>query len=484
MAKSVLVIGAGIGGLTAAIRLARLGCDVALLEKNGRTGGKLSEFRAGGFRWDCAPMAFAPKLALEALFEELELDLAEHLRLQPVDPLARCFFPDGSSFTLHADLAALAAEIERFAPGDYAGCLSFLSQAARWHQQHQNAGGSFTAGRSRLAPFQNRSMQSAIARHITSPKLQRILAHYANRVGGSAYFLPAAYSALVHQAFSGGNWHPLDGLAAIVDALEKLARESGVKIKLNAPVEKILIEGNAARGLALADGQVLPADAVISNVDALSTLRFLLPAGTLPTLALRRLNRAKPSRSAFVILLGLRGRTPQLAHHNIFFSHDAKHEQQAIDQREIMPADPTITLTISSKTKASDAPVNQENWLIKLEAPPLSEKFDWAAERDDVRDRALGILEQRYGLDIGERIRIERQLNPADFQAMTGAWRGALFGLSPQSRQGFFKSPMIRSQHLARLYFAGGTTQPGGDAALGLWSARRAAQAVATDLGL
>lgn len=481
MAKSVIIIGAGIGGLVSAIRLAHLGFDVTVHEKNAQVGGKVCEIRAGGFRWDIAPTPFAPKQALAALFQALQLDMADYLRLQPIDPQARYFFPDGASFSAHRDLAALSEEISRLAPGDYAGFLDFLAYAARLDTPFTAAATDADAF-DRLGILPRRTMRRAIARHIKSAQLRRLLGSFASSVGGSPFGLKAAWNTLAHQAFSGGRWYPQDGMASLAVALERLAREKGVDIKLNSPVQEIRLKGNVARGMVQSDGQFHEADAVISNVDVFTTLRFLLPEGALPAPALRRLNRAKASCSAYVILLGVRGNSPQLAHYNIFFSDDSRREYQDIFSRDILPDDPTITLLISSKTDPLSAPVKQENWLIKVEAPPLSDKYDWAAERENYRDRILSILYERHKLDLRDRIRIERHLTPADFQAMTGAWRGALFGSSAHEGAAPIGIAGFRSTMFTRLYFAGGTTHAGGDNALGIRSGWRAASTVAEDL--
>ena len=458
MAKSIIIIGAGIGGLTAASRLAHLGYDVTILEKNSRVGGKVSEFRAGGARWDIAPTPYAPKQALEALFKDLGLDLADYLRLQPIDPQMRYFFPDGATFDAHRDWAAMAAEINRLAPEDFVGYLRFLAYAARL-QRNISPHSRDHANWAWLRSDPLRSMQRGIARHITSDKLQLVLGNFASLAGGSPYALPAAFNALAHQALTGGSWYPQNGMYSLASALERLAREQGASIQLNCPVKQIQVNGAAANGVELSDGQMLPADAVVSNVDVISTLRYLLPEGALPAPALRRLIRTPLSCSAYAIMLGVRGRFPQLAHHNIFFSADRRREYQEIFRREIMPADPTISITITSKSDPLNAPVNQENWLIIVNAPPLSEKFDWAAQRENTRNRILEILFQRFGLDLRDRIRIEQQLTPADFQGMTGAWRGALFGSSPHRRLAPFKGENIRSSMFARLYFASGATR-------------------------
>ena len=476
MAKSVVIIGAGIAGLTAATRLAQRGYDVTVLEKNPQVGGKVYEYRAAGFRWDIAPTLSAPKSALAALFADLDLDLADYLSLRPIDPQARYFFPDGSVFNACRDLPALAAEIDRIAPGDYQGVLRFLAAAARWQSSKASGVGSGWMGK-RFDSL--RSMHQVIARFVKSDQLQLALGSLAANVGGSPFALPAAHIALAHEALGGGSWYPQGGVYALATALDRLAREAGATIQVNCPVRSIEVKDDRARGVVLFDGRALKADAVLANVDAFSTLRYLLPEAELPAPLQHRLIRKRMSLSAFVIMLGVRGAFPQLAHQNILFSSDRQREYRDLLGRETMPADPTIWITVSSKTDPLNAPVNQENWLIKLEAPPLSEKFDWASQRQACRDSIFDILFQRHGLDLRDRIRVEQQLTPLDFQRMTGAWRGALFGPSPQARAA---PPLVRSSQVGGLYFAGASTQAGGDQALGIHSGSRAAAAIANDL--
>ena len=491
MAKSVIIIGAGIGGLTAAVGLAQAGYEVTVLEKNPQVGGKVYEYRAGGFRWDTGPTVFAPRHALGALFDDLGLDLSDYMRLMPIDPSTRFHFPDGSVFDNRQDWAATASEIARFDPNDVEGYLRFLAYAARMHRigHAQRPIRTLASSDSGEASFWRwlgsdpfRSMHRAISRYIKSKELRQVLGNFGTCVGGSPYSIPASFNALIHQTLSDGIWYPQNGIYSVATVLERLARDQGVAIHLNCPVQSINIKGEAARGVILQDGQILPGDAVLSNVDIISTLRYLLPDGALPAATQRQLLRTPLSCSAFVIALGVRGTFPQLAHHNVFFSEDRQREFHQIFKREVMPGDPTITITISSKTDSLQAPVNHENWLIRVSAPPLSEKFDWAAEREYYRDRILTILYQRYGLDLRERIRNEMHLTPADFQRMTGACRGSLFGSLPHARSVRFKPPTIRSKCIDGLYFAGNTTQAGGDNAMGIQSGRLAAAIICQDL--
>ena len=481
MPKSIVIIGAGIGGLAAAIRLAHAGYDVTVMEKNPRVGGKVYRYEAGGFQWDTGPAFITMRPLLDELFREAGQDMADCLRLIPIDPLTRYFFPDGTTFDLHRDWAETAAQIERLAPADVEGVLRFLAEAARLHRSADPLAAGRHGEGGRLLPIPwlragaRPSVSRAIQRYISSAKLVRPFENFAATAGANPVRAPAALNAIAHRALTGGAWYPRDGLSAIPHALERLASDAGVNILLNCSVHQIAVKQGAARGVSFgADGQMLTADAVVSNVDALSTLRYLLPPEALAPPVLRRLNKAPVTASTYVIMLGVRGKFPQLTHHNVLFSADARREYDQQFRQALMPEDPTITLTISSKTDPLHAPVNQENWLIRVNAPPISEKFDWLARQSEVRDRLMATLNQRYGLDLSGRIRSETHLTPVDWGRMTGAWRGSLFGPSPEDRRALFGRPALQAHNLARLYFVGGTVHPGGGLPMALLSAKLA----------
>ncbi|MCY3796848.1 MAG: phytoene desaturase family protein [Chloroflexi bacterium] len=482
MAKSVIVIGGGLGGLAAAARLARAGFEVTVLEKNAQVGGQISEVQAAGFRWSIGPPAITARPLLEELFNDLGRELQDYLRLLPLDPQTRYFFSDGLTYNTRLDWSATAAEIAQIDARDVSGYLRYLAYAASIHQlRRYGFGRSLHGGWFRAGPLA--SADAAARRFIRSDKLRRALSHHASQSGGSPFAVAAAYSELAHAALNSGLWHPRDGLAAIARALENLAAEFKVSIRLGCPVARIEIERSNAIGVALESGEIMRADAVVSNVCPISTARYLLPEWTISATALRSLMQTPMSSSAFILLLGIRGASPRLAHHNIFFSDDFRAEYEHIFQRGLMPADPTITLTISSKTDPPSAPGNQENWLIRVSAPPLSEKVNWATEARGIRDRILTILQGRYGLELHDRIRFERHFTPADLSQLSGAWRGALHGSLPHGPRAALTRPRIRSPHLKRLYHAGGAVVPGGGLPQALLSAKAAAALLIQDLG-
>ena len=489
MPQSIIVIGAGISGLAAASRLAHAGYRVTVLERNPQVGGLLSEYRARGFSWTLGPPAFYAVPQLRALFDDLGRALDDYLRLLPLQPQTRFFYPDGEVFNSSRDWTATAAEIARIAPDDIAGYLRFLAFAARIHASRHYGFGKSEIGSGSLltswlgaGPF--RSAHSASRRFVRSETLARALVHCHSQSGGSAYAIPATFCELAHATLSAGLWHPREGLQAIPQALADLAAEFDVAIRLACPVKQIAIERNRAIGVILEGAdEFLPADAVVSSRDPISTARYLLPEGAISSVALRRLVQTPMSCSAFYIMLGLRGTFPQLAHHNVFFSADARRESDQLFERAVMPDDPTISLTITCKTDLQAAPLNQENWLIQVQAPPLSERIDWSTQTAIVRDRVLSKLEGSLGLDLGDRIRVEKLLTPADLARLTGVWRGALHGELPHGRRAALATPRIRNPFARGLYHVGNAVVAGGGMPQALLSAKAALAMLRRDLG-
>lgn len=472
MPKSVIIIGAGVGGLTTAIRLAHAGYVVTVLEKNPRVGGKMYELIEAGFRWDTGPSVITMRHVFEDLFKTVGRNLDDYITFLPVDPLTRYFYPDGIIFNASRDWSTMAGEISKIEERDIEGYLRYLAYAA---QIHRITGPVFiydkppTPASFTKVPIQDwlkadpfRTMNGAINWFVKSDKMRQLLGRFATYVGGSPYVAPATLNVIAHVELTGGVWYPQDGIYSIAQALEKLATELGVTIKTDCSVEQINIQNNQATGVTLDSGQIMDADIIVSNVDVTTTAKYLLPDGTPSTSNLQKMESADFSCSGFVMMLGVEDNYPQLAHHNIFFSSDYKHEFKQIFDDEVMPDDPTIYLCITSKTDPQHAPDNHENWFILVNAPALSDKYDWQKNQQVYRDKILNILATKYDLDIHDKIKVEKHLAPADLQQMSGGWRGALYGPSPNNRFAAFKRPHNRSQDVKGLYYVGGTTHPGG----------------------
>ncbi len=486
----IIVIGAGIGGLSAAIRLRAAGYPVTILEKNALVGGKMYQIESDGYRFDTGPSVITMRHVFEDLFRAAGRTLEDYLTLQSVEPMTRYFYNDGFVLDASSDLSKMAQQIEQIEPRDVEGYLSYLAYAARIHRI---TGEVFiydkppTPASFAKVPVQDwlkadplRQMSDAINSFVKSNKLRQLLGRFATYVGGSPYLAPATLNVIAHVELTGGVWYPQGGIYKIAEALEKLARELGVEICTAQTVQRINVENGEVRGVTLADGQALPAQAVISNVDVAATYQHLLAAEDIPVQRIQKMSSYDPSCSGFVLLMGIEGQHENLAHHNIFFSDDYPAEFDAIFKQGLPADDPTIYISITSKSDPEHAPEGHENWFVLVNAPALSDKYDWQKNAGAYRNLVLDKLAAR-GLNVRDKIRAEIMLTPADLQEMSGAWRGALYGPSANNRFAAFMRPHNRSKDVRGLYFAGGTTHPGGGVPMVMLSGKVAAEMLLED---
>lgn len=490
MTEPVVIIGAGVGGLSAAIRLAAAGRRVLVLEQASTVGGKMSQITADGFRWDTGPSVITMRSVFEDLFAAAGRRLEDYLTLLPVDPLTRYFYPDGTVLNVTRDWARLAEQIAALDERDVEGYLDYLAYAARIHRI---TGPVFiyndppsigrlarTPPRDMLAVDPLRTMHQSISGFVRSPKLRQLLGRFATYVGASPYLAPATLNVIAHVELTGGVWYPQGGIYQIAAALERLARELGVDIQTGCTVRQIAVEAGAARGVIVSDGTRIPASAVIANVDVATVYEKLLPPQAAPSRRVEQLTRADSSCSGFILMLGVDGTHAQLAHHNIFFSADYRREFDDLFARGLPPDDPTIYVAVTSRTDPGHAPDGCENWFVLVNAPPLGDAFDWARNGAAYRARVLDALAAR-GFDVRDRIRVERMLTPVDLERLTGARRGALYGTSSNDRFNALRRPHNRAPDVRGLYFSGGTTHPGGGVPMVALSGKVAARLLLDD---
>lgn len=463
--QPILIVGAGIGGMATAIRLAAAGHPVTVFEQSDRPGGKMHLVESGGFRWDTGPSVITMRHVFEDLFAAAGRSLDDYLTLEPANPLTRYFYPDGTVLDATSDLAEMARQIERIEPKDVEGYLAYLAYAARIHRI---TGPQFIYGqpptltsmllntpiREWLQVDPLRTMQQAIESFVESPKLRQLLGRFATYVGSSPWQAPATLNVISHVELTGGVYYPRGGIYMIADAMFRLAHELGVQFELGCSVESILVKDGTVQGVQV-NGEHIRSGTVVANVDVTTVYERLLPDGVAKTPEL-----IEPSCSGYVMLLGVEGDYPELAHHNIFFSADYRREFTEIFKQGVPPSDPTVYVAITSKTDPDHALAGHENWFILVNAPALGPQFDWHSHRNAYRETVLGTL-KRFGYDIADNIRAEHILTPIELAERSGAYRGALYGPSSNSAMSAFKRPHNRSP-VKGLYFAGGTTHPGG----------------------
>jgi phytoene desaturase len=478
----VVVVGAGVGGLAAAIRLAAAGHDVVVLERLDRAGGKLDERVAHGFRWETGPSLLTMPQVFRDLASVAGRDLDDLVTLRRLDPICRYRFTDGSTFDHRADLDDAAAAAEALVPGAGGEWRAFMAHAARvWEVAER----SFFAGpmedpRALLRRMRSprdlldidplRSLHARAASSFTDPRLVQYVDRYATYSGSSPHRAPATLACIAHVEQALGAWYVEGGLGRLAGALHELAVGAGVDVRTGTDVTGIIQGDGLARGVRLADGSALPADAVVANVDALHLYRDLLPHRRRRW----RTSLASRSSSGYVLLLGVEGRTEGLAHHNIAFSADYEAEFADLFDRRTPAGDPTVYVCAASVSDPSVAPAGHDAWFVLVNAP------EGAGEMTGYGDHVLDVMARR-GWDLAGRIVHREDISPADIGSRYRTPGGAIYGTSSNGRSAAFLRPGNRGP-VERLYLCGGSSHPGGGLPLVAMSGRIAADLCLADL--
>jgi phytoene desaturase len=474
----VVVIGAGVGGLAAAARLAAAGHDVTICEAARAVGGKLGLVThevpgVGTFRFDTGPSLVTLPHVFVDLFEETG-GWPDGLQLTRVDPIARYRFADGTTFDTTSDMDELCGRLNvALGPGAGSDWREFSARAERiWEASRgpfleQPLGGA--AGMARLAVRQprdiatiapGRSLRALGRRHLRDPRLRMFLDRYATYTGSDPRRAPAALAAVAFVEQTYGGWYVPGGLHRLAEAIRDRALEHGARLLLDTRVWRIAVEDGHASGAWLGDGSLLPADVVVANADASHVYGDLVDAPR----AARRLARATPSLSGFVLLLAVDGRTPGLAHHNVLFPADYDAEFDAVFGSRARPVDDP-TLYISAPDDPALRPFGCEAWFVLVNAPRHGSgrgAVDWGAPglAASYADRLLDLLGER-GLPVRDRVLWSQVLTPADLEQRTGAPGGAIYGTSSNGASAAFLRPANRSL-VPGLFLVGGSAHPGG----------------------
>jgi len=472
----VVVVGAGVGGLAVAARLASGGHRVTVLEAAGDVGGKLGVLERDGFRFDTGPSLLTMPWVFEDLFAATGSWPAD-LVLQRLDPIAHYRFADGSTLDTTDDLDEQCRRMEELRVGNGADWRAYATRARRiWEASSTPFLQSPLRGPRTLAALAlrhpsdlrtlapGRSLRDLARRHLHDPRLRMLVDRYATYTGSDPRRSPAALAAISHVEQAFGGWYVTGGLRQIVEALLQRCLDLGVTVRTDARVVRI---AQPVNGIELADGSFVPADLVVANADAASVYGELVSCPP----AARRLARATPSLSGFVLMLAVAGRTPGLAHHTVLFPEDYDAEFDAVFRRARPVPDPTLYVSVPSDA----APDGDEAWFVLVNAPRHGSgpgALDWRAPglADSYASRLLDLLAAR-GLPVRDRVRWQEVLTPADLEARTGAVGGAIYGTSSNGAAAAFLRPANRSP-VPGLFLVGGSSHPGGGLPLVALSAK------------
>lgn len=487
--KKVIVIGAGLGGLSAAIRLAARGFSVSVLEKNETVGGKVNYLESSGYSFDTGASLLTMPHVFRELFESAGKRLEDYLTLESLEPICRYFWTNGTTLDASGDLQKTENEIRKVEPKDIDGFRRFIADSQR---KYEVAKKTFLAHslnelpklirpkylKDLIAISSLKTLDQHNAKYFHSPKLRQLFNRFATYNGSSPYQVPATFALIPYVEFGLGAWYVKGGIYQIPKALGKLAREIAVGFRFDSQVEKILIEDKKATGVKLKNSEVLKADFVIANSDAIETYRSLIDEKSRPKFSDKRIENAEPSCSGFVLLLGVKKKFEQLVHHNIFFSDDYKAEFDQIFRQKRPAENPTIYICATSRTDETQAPENSENLFVLVNAPYTSAQTDWTKEARNYRDLIIEKLED-FGLkNLKSSIEFEKIITPEDLESKYLANRGSIYGVSSNSVFSAFMRPPNQSRDVRNLFFSSGSTHPGGGMPLVLLSGKMAAEII------
>lgn len=490
----VIIIGAGVGGLAAAVGLAARGARVTLLEQNAQVGGKLNVWEKDGFTFDTGPHVLTMLWALDEVFAQAGQRLEDVLDLVRLDTVCRYHFEDGATLDAPADPDQAAHAIADFAPGEEAGFRRFLAYARQVSEATTNpflrqdfgaqvrgvptpAQWGQLTGFLALKPW--RTLRDIVRAHFADPRLRQVFELYALYSGSHPARASGIFATVADVQWRQGTYYVRGGLYGLAQALRAAAQSLGVVIKTDTRAAEIIVKKGRARGVATTQSERLFADAVVCNADCLSALTTLVPADARRAWTEGRVEKIEPSTSAFLLLLGIRGTYPQLAHHNSFLARDGEAEFAAIFDHARPAEDPTIGVACQSVTDPSKAPPGCANLFVMTNPPALSPRFDWQTEALHYRELVLTKLERMGLAGLRDRILVEQLWTPIDLQSRYAAHRGAIYGLSSNGwRQGFLRPPQV-SPDVRGLYFVGGSTHPGGGVPLCALSGTNVARRIA-----
>ncbi len=469
MTSKAVVIGAGFGGLAAAIRLHARGYDVSVLEALDQAGGRARVFRQDGFTFDAGPTVITAPYLLDELFALVGRDARDYFELIPTDPFYRILFHDGGSFDFVGDEERLLAQIHALSPRDVDG----------YRRLARHARAIFDVGYTRLSdqPFHDpramlralpamvrlqsyRSVYGLVARYIRDERLRQVFTFEPLLVGGNPFRTTSIYLLIHWLERQWGVYSARGGTGAIIAGMTRLLGELGVDVRLDTPVEEILIADGRVRGV-VANGHQTDADVVVANADPSTVYRHLISPQHRKKHSDRAIERVHQSMSLFVGYFGTARTYPELAHHTIVLGPRYRGLLDDVFNRKVLAEDFSLYLHAPTRSDPALAPPGHEAFYVLSPVPNTRSGIDWTRTGDEYFGKILASLEARLLPGVRDAIVTSRTMTPHDFEHTLRSTDGAAFGPEPRLTQSAWFRYHNRSPDVNGLYFVGAGTHPG-----------------------
>ena len=480
------------GSLAAAIRLAARGFEVEVFEKNEGLGGRMGRLEESGFTFDTGPSLLLMTDTYRELFASAGRDLDDYVRLIPLDGQYRVNFGDGDSLTVRRTLPELIRELERIEPGVTPRFYRFLADACQKYRvgrsefverDFEGARDFFGLRNLRLL-LRTRALNNyyrSVSRFFRTEKLRQAFSLQTMYLGLSPFEAPAVYSLLPYTELAeDGLWFPEGGMYSLIEAMEELATELGVRFHLNSPVEEVVLSKGKATGIR-AGGEETGADAVLVGADLPYAYRELLGGTADGDFKFRRREKLQYTASAFMLYLGIDRKLDRMLHHNFYLSGRYRENFEAIFRDRRLPDDPSFYAVVPSKTEPDMAPQGKASLFVLVPVPHLGPNVDWEREGTSFKERVYDLLERRCGVR-RDWVVFERIRTPLDWRDEYNLEEGAAFGIGHGIMQvGYFRPPMV-SEAIEGLYFVGASTRPGTGVPLVTIGARLVAERIGREV--
>ena len=466
--NKAIVIGAGFGGMAAAIRLKAKGYDVLLIDRCEAAGGRAQVFHLDGYKHDAGPTVITASFLLEELFALHGKQLKDYVKLVELNPWYRFRFPDNTYFDYGGSIEDTLREISRFSPRDCEGYLAMVAESKKI----------FEVGFEQLAdtPFHNigtmigllpslvalggyRSVWQLVTKYIQHPWLRRAFSVSPLLVGGNPFDTTSIYSLIHYLERKWGIQFAMGGTGALVEALAKLMAEVGITVRLSATVDEIVIEHGVAQGVVLSTGERIAADLVVSDADPLFLYSKMIAR---PALVPRmKMKYAQSSMGLFVLYFGTTKRYENVAHHTIWFGDRYRELLQDIFYNHHLGEDFSLYVHRPTATDPSFAPPGCDSWYVLAPVPNLQSGTDWNRIAESYGDSILKALGETMMPGLRQHVTARFHMTPLDFQDRYLSVHGAGFSIAPILRQSAWFRFHNKAEGVANLYLVGAGTHPG-----------------------
>jgi phytoene desaturase len=485
-AKKVIIIGAGIAGMTAATHLAKRGLQVIILDKNSHAGGRCDRLSRDGHHFDTGPTLMVMRLLYEAEFAALGACMSDLLDLQRVDPTYHLVFDNGSQLALTSDFDFLKTQLESIEPGSFPSFLRYLAEGKQNYQlgierlvqpDFRKATDFFKLSNLPLL-YQVKPLQkhyANMANYFEDPRLKAAFTFQDVYMGLSPFEAPATFSMMPYTELAHGVWYPRGGMYRIVEAILSLAREAGVEFIFNANVDQIDVNGNRTGGV-IVDGQRLEADAVLANADLPYVLQNLLPQDGQAS----KMDHKRYSCSVISFFWGIDRTYASLPPHTLFLARDYRENFETIDRDLDLPANPSLYIHAPARLDPAMAPQGQDTLIAIVPVGHLSKngEQDWGELRDIARQHVFRRLSSLGINDLEAHIKFETNFTPLSWRKRYNLAKGSTHGLCHNLTQlGYFR-PDYQHPRYRNLYFAGASARPGTGIPTAMVSGRQCAQRI------